>query len=284
VEFGPEVNAEWGPWAGEWNGGGATTGYGDPSFPDGPERFRDAYRHIVTLFREEGAMNVTWFFHVVLWFRPTKGWNTFANYFPGEAYVDLLGLSVYGLPNLPDGGYWSFEQGLQAFRAPDYVGNYEDLASLSSKPIAIVELGITEVPVKPQWIRDAFATLASGRYPRIKAVAWWDSTDVNTRIDSSPTAQQAFEEAVRDPAFGAQPRFSGNCLPAKPTGVRARRVGHRMRLTWQAVPNATSYEVWRAGRRVTTTTAARYVGARGLYRVRGVNPLGAGPLSARARA
>ena len=46
VEFGTEMNGFWFPWNGKWNGAGATTGYGDPALPDGPERFRDAYRHV----------------------------------------------------------------------------------------------------------------------------------------------------------------------------------------------------------------------------------------------
>jgi hypothetical protein len=62
VEFGTEVNGEWFPWNGKWNGGGRTDGYGDPAVPDGPERFRDAYRHIVDVCRQEGADNITWFF------------------------------------------------------------------------------------------------------------------------------------------------------------------------------------------------------------------------------
>ena len=41
-----------------------TNGYGDPYFPDGPERFRDAYRHIIDLFRKEDVKNITWCFHV----------------------------------------------------------------------------------------------------------------------------------------------------------------------------------------------------------------------------
>ena len=44
VEFGTEVNGQWFPWNGKWNGGAGTTGYGDPSLPDGAERFRDAYQ------------------------------------------------------------------------------------------------------------------------------------------------------------------------------------------------------------------------------------------------
>lgn len=81
MEYGDEENADWGPWAGIWNGAGETTGYGDTSFPDGPERFRDAYRHLVTLFRQEGATNVTWVFHMVQWFQPNRPWETFANYY-----------------------------------------------------------------------------------------------------------------------------------------------------------------------------------------------------------
>ena len=64
LSFGAEVNDDWGPWNGKWNGAGETTGYGDPTYPDGPERYRDAYRHLVDVFREEGATNVTFVFHV----------------------------------------------------------------------------------------------------------------------------------------------------------------------------------------------------------------------------
>lgn len=60
VEFGTEVNGDWFPWNGRYNGGGVTGRYGDPAMADGPERFRDAYRHIVSLFRREGVRNVTW--------------------------------------------------------------------------------------------------------------------------------------------------------------------------------------------------------------------------------
>ena len=64
LSFGAEVNDDWGPWNGKWNGAGETTGYGDPTYPDGPERYRDAYRHLVDVFREEGATNVSFVFHV----------------------------------------------------------------------------------------------------------------------------------------------------------------------------------------------------------------------------
>src|SRR5207245_1895161 len=159
---------------------------------------------------------------------------------------------------------------------PAYAGTYADITSLGSKPLALVEVGVTEIPQKPQWIKDMVATLGSGRYPRVQGFAWWNSTDVNTRIESSTAAQQAFHDAVQSDIFDAKPQFSGNCLPEKPAAVR--RSGRR--LSWSAVPNATSYEVWRNGRRIATPTATTYAGPRGVYRVRGVNPLGVGPFTA----
>ncbi len=271
-EFGTEANAYWGPWAGIFNGAGTTTEYGDPTFPDGPERFRDAYRHMVTLFRNEGATNVTWFFHMTQWFAPNYPWESFANYFPGDAYVDWLGLSTYGENNLPDGSVMSFEQALETFHAPGYAGDYGDITSISSKPLALVELGVTEIPQKPQWIRDMLPVLQSGRYPRVQGIAWWNSFDVNTAIESSPAAQQAFHDVAQDSIFDAKPQVSGVCTPAAPkVTVKGKTV------RWTALPNAVSYEVWRNGKLVAKPTGTSYSGKPGKYRVRGVNMFGAGP-------
>jgi hypothetical protein len=275
TEFGTEANATE-PWTGVWNGAGETTGYGDPTLPDGPERFRDAYRHIVSLFRAEGATNVTWFFHVVQQFEPTSWWNTFANLYPGDDYVDWLGLSTYGLPNLPDGSYQSFEQALQTFHDPSYPGTYADITSLSAKPLALVEVGVTEIPQKPQWMRDMLATLQSDRYPRVQAIAWWNSTDVNTRIESSPAAQQTFHEVAQSASFNSKPQFTGKCQPLAPGRVTLKRG----RLSWAPVTNAASYEVWKGGKRIIATAATFAVVRKpGPYRVRAVNLVGNGPFA-----
>jgi hypothetical protein len=55
AELGTEVNGDWFPWNGRWNGAGRTRGYGDPGLADGPERFRDAYRRIVGICRAESG-------------------------------------------------------------------------------------------------------------------------------------------------------------------------------------------------------------------------------------
>ncbi len=284
VEFGDEENADWGPWGGIWNGGGETTGFGDPTFPDGPERFRAAYRHLVTLFRDAGATNVTWVFHMVQWFQPNRPWESFANYYPGDDYVDWLALSVFGTNNLPDGTTASFEQVLATFHAPDYPGIYAEITSLGQKPLALQYVGVPErrPGLMAEWIRGMFETLRSGRYPRVALVSWFQSEDYGSRLDRTPEATAAFRAGAADALFDAKPRFGGNCLPSRPSQVSARRVGKTVRVRWNVVPNAAAYEVWRAGRLVATTTATRFErrsASRATYRIRAVNPVGPGPFS-----
>ena len=134
VEFGTEVNGNWFPWNGEFNGGNETS-YGDPNLADGPERFRDAYRHIIDICNANGADNITWFFHVDAYSSPETDWNIMENYYPGDNYIDWLGLSVYG-PQEAGEEYQSFSEIMD--------DAYPSLANLSNKPIAILEFAITE--------------------------------------------------------------------------------------------------------------------------------------------
>lgn len=84
AEYGTEVNGEWFPWNGIWNGAGTTDGYGNSTQFDGPERFRDAYRHIIQIAREEKASNITWVFHVDSEDVPDEEWNRLELYYPGD--------------------------------------------------------------------------------------------------------------------------------------------------------------------------------------------------------
>ncbi len=278
LDFGTEVNDSWGTWNARWNGADQTDGYGDPAYPDGAERFRDAYRHLVTLFRQQGATNVTWFFHADS-YQQNEWWNKLSLYYPGDSYVDWLGISIYGslFPNVP---IWPFAGKLDASSV------YPDLTAMSKRPAAIVEMGVVDDAAhgKAAWIRQAFAALRSGRYPRVRAAAWWNmrSGTSDTRIDSSPAALAAFREAVADRFFGTRLRFTGDCRPGTPQDVSASKgsFADSVRLTWQPVPNATAYEVFRDGTLIATTDEPRYddkqakPGQRYSYAVRAINPLG----------
>lgn len=88
AEFGTEVNGKWFSWNGTYYGGGTTNGYGDPAYPDGPEIFRDAYRHIIDLCNAEGADKITWFYHFDDSDDPDEWWNSPEYYYPGDRYID----------------------------------------------------------------------------------------------------------------------------------------------------------------------------------------------------
>ncbi|RMD85296.1 MAG: beta-mannanase [Candidatus Dadabacteria bacterium] len=204
VEFGTEVNGYWFPWNGKWNGKGRKRRYGDPKEADGPERFRDAYRHIVNIFRARNVTNVTWVFHVNGESFPKKKWNTISAYYPGDDYVDWIGVSIYGAQNA-DEEWVSFRSLLD--RA------YPKLAALSStKPLALLEFGVDERLGEPDkkanWIKDALESLASGRYPRIRAVSYWHENWENAsgdmsrlRLDSSTEALNAYREGIANDIF-----------------------------------------------------------------------------------
>lgn len=210
VEFGTEVNGDWFPWNGRWNGGGRRDGYGNPRRADGPERFRDAYRRIVDLCRAEDADNITWFFHVDVGGWPQKPWNRVANYWPGAGYVDWIGVSDYG-PQEPGEPWVSFRRRLD--RA------YPRIAALSaSAPIAVLEYGATEDPdhpaAKARWIRHAIRDVAAHRWPRIAALSYWNEDWHNAngslsalRIDSSPRVTRAYRGGLSRHVFTSRPRF-----------------------------------------------------------------------------
>ena len=136
VEFGTEVNGNWFPWNGQHNGGGITTDYGDSTLADGPERFRDAYRHIIDISNANGVTNITWFFHVDAYSEPDTDWNSIENYYPGDEYIDWIGLSAYGSQQ-PNDEFIPFTD------IVDQV--YPTITHLTNKPIAILEFAITEI-------------------------------------------------------------------------------------------------------------------------------------------
>ena len=219
VEFGAEVTGDWFAWNGRWNGGGRTDGYGDPRFPDGPERYRDAYRHIVDLFRRQGTNNITWVFHVADYPWPETAWNRMKNYYPGDAYIDWIGVTTYGATQSNE--TW---QPL----AETLADVYAELAAVSrTRPIALLEWAVVSNPAKGNkaaWIEEAFAALNSGRFPRIKVISWWHERYYNNkrlgwsdlRIDSSPAALAAYRKGVADDRFTTTPAYTCSD-PATPT-------------------------------------------------------------------
>ena len=77
IGFGHEMNGDWYSW-----------GYGHIA----PSTFVAAWRHIVTLFRSEGADNVTWLWTVN---QDRPGTGPVASWWPGANYVTWVGIDGY---------------------------------------------------------------------------------------------------------------------------------------------------------------------------------------------
>jgi Glycosyl hydrolase family 26 len=77
IGFGPEMNANWTPW-----------GYGHVA----PSLFVKAWQHVVTVFSEQGARNVTWLWTVQA---DQPGTGPIRDWWPGSSYVNWVGIDGF---------------------------------------------------------------------------------------------------------------------------------------------------------------------------------------------
>ncbi len=207
IRLAHEMNGDWYPWS---------VGFGaDGRRHNGntPQSYVAMWRHVVEIFRAEGATNAKW-----VWAPNIEVINAqnsqsrqkadLAALYPGDNMVDWIGLSVYN-----DTTKQSWRTFSDLFDSP-----YRTLTALSPRPMMIAEMGATEAGApygtsKAAWISQTLLGDIPTNYPRIKLVNWFcrDKTNVgeaNYRFDSSPGAFQAFRVAANSPLYGA--RLSGN--------------------------------------------------------------------------
>jgi beta-mannanase len=184
LRFAHEMNGNWYPWDGEHNkneGEGEEVG----------ERFKKAWRYIYNVRQSVGADNV-----YLVWCpnndnQPGETWNTPAAYYPGDQYVDWVGLDGYNW----GGSEW------ESFDAV-FGAAYAALTGLTAKPLMIGEFAAAEQGGdKAAWITDAFNQILSS-YPRIKMFCWFNlNKERDWRIDSSAAAAAALRNVLQSAAF-----------------------------------------------------------------------------------
>ena len=119
IGFGHEMNGTWYSW-----------GYGNTS----PATFIAAWRHIVTVFRGEGADNVTWLWTVNAEERP--GSRPIQAWWPGASYVTWVGIDGYYVPR------WD------TF-ARVFGPTISQVHAITSKPILLSETAVSPAVVNP---------------------------------------------------------------------------------------------------------------------------------------
>lgn len=196
VAWGLEMNGTWFPWSGTFYGGKKT----------GADVYKKTYRYVVDRVRAQGVTNILWVFHVNNYSYPLDDWNQMAAYYPGDDYVDWLGMSAYGKQ-------FNKDPWVSASDCLTYA--YKDLCALNpTKPVMLAEWGIGEFPDagdKAAWITDAFKIMTT-KMPRLKAAIFWherweneDGSFSNLRATSSPQAVEAYRQGVADPYWLAKP-------------------------------------------------------------------------------
>jgi hypothetical protein len=202
VEFGTEMNGAWFPWSGKWNGGAATTGYGDPALPDGPERFRDSFRKLVRIAADSGATNITWVFHVASESCPDEPWNQVESYYPGPDSVGWLAVSVYGPQEAADNDYVPFQQ--------RFAPIHQRLVAMdSTKPIVVAELGAKKDgsagTLQARWAGGALDYLLQSTPRGVIGFSWWNSAFndggrlIDMRVQTSLPLRAVMRQALNDP-------------------------------------------------------------------------------------
>lgn len=179
-----EMNGDWDPWC-AWFYGKDT------------ELYILAWRHIVEIFRELGATNVYFVWNPHDRSYPNFLWNNSHLYYPGDEYVDWVGLTGYNNGTSHPGDVWrEFDEIYEALYL-DYLQRYSD------KPFMITEFSCNEVGGdKAKWIEKGMASLAKN-YGNIKIATWFDSQDNLWlyQLDSSPEAWSAFRQGLKDNAY-----------------------------------------------------------------------------------
>ena len=131
------------------------------------ELFRAAWRHVYRVFADEGATNVLWMWNPHDRSFPDFRYNHPALYYPGNEFVDLVGMTGYC-----NGTYFPNEtwRPFDEIYAPMYA---EYAAMFPDKPFVITEFACSAIGGdKAAWIRDALRRLPS--YPRIRLAIWWN--------------------------------------------------------------------------------------------------------------
>ncbi len=156
------------------------------------------YKYVYEIFRQEGALPYTiWVFNPNERAFPNYTWNHALSYYPGDEYVDVIGLTGYNTGTYYSDETWrSFKKIYDAF--------YWQYNAWFGQPFMITEFACSNYGGdKAAWVRDMFNQIRS--YPRIKVAIWWDGRDLDSKgniarsyfIDDNEAAVQVFRENLK---------------------------------------------------------------------------------------
>ncbi|WP_245948326.1 glycosyl hydrolase [Paenibacillus sambharensis] len=243
LRFANEMNGGWVKWHGD------------------PKKYIEKFRLVAKVFREEAQDNVA-----MVWAPGANPTYTIESYYPGDAYVDWVGVSLYTIfdPSLDP-----LEQGEDRSSHLDKFDHiYQTYAA--RKPVFISEGGVSYMyPEKRQdktkWavykLREFYSSLPMV-YPKVKGVFWFDSNGDSTArikyymLSANEQLLKAYKESVAHPFYLGS---IGEKAPVsyKPVNNSTIQAG-KLKLsgyvkTWAPTLSKVSYQI--GGRTVGTASA-----------------------------
>ncbi len=182
IRWGHEFNGYWYDWS-------------VPANDNDPNKFIQAWRHVHDIFTDEGATNVKWVWCPYHLSNPDEPWNDPLLAYPGDEYVDWVGLDGYNFGTSQGWSEWLPFRSIYASLIRIYSTRYPD------KPIMIAEFASSEEGGdKDAWIRELLPALVD--MPQIKAIVWFNTEkETDWRVESSPESLEAFREIMENDYF-----------------------------------------------------------------------------------
>lgn len=199
LRFNHEMNGIWYPWA-------EMDGQGNPINGNRPGDYVKVWQHVHDIFEQEGANSlVMWVWAPNIINNLPKHHQTpeyLASLYPGDDYVDWVGLSGYLRPAYKaDNDFtfgYTFDRSLDALRA------------LTTKPIILAEVGASETGGhKAAWLASMFDSLSQPKNADVIGLAWFslaittyvegERTTNDWRIDSRADSIAAFIAGLTRP-------------------------------------------------------------------------------------
>ncbi|HSW46481.1 MAG TPA: thrombospondin type 3 repeat-containing protein, partial [Phycisphaerae bacterium] len=159
------------------------------------EKYKAAWRRVYKVARQVQACNVA-FVWAPNWIscpnpdQPQYAWNHWRNYYPGDEYVDWVGIDMYDFDGQDPGNMirpiYNEYAGRKPILLAETAGHYDSAVNAD----------------KERYIRQLFDAMESA-YPRIKGVVWFNYHEpgYNWRIEETPASLVAYRGRIAHPRY-----------------------------------------------------------------------------------
>lgn len=195
LRWGHEFNGNWYTWSVDSDGNLVTA-----------SKWVEAYKHVHDMVVEAGGTNAIWIWCPNNSTSSSNG-QSLSDYYPGDNYVDWLGIDGYNWGTTESWSSWTLFEGV-------FGTMYQSLVStFPGKPIIIGEYGCTSTGGdKAAWITDHFKTIKSD-FPQIKAIVWFNiNKETDWRFNSTTASTTAFKEGLADSVFSGDHKGAANYI------------------------------------------------------------------------